>query len=352
MSSHPNPLRRQGQRDGRIISPPEKDGVAGTYGSLAPVRQPREPPIEPVRGPHPPARRLREPPTTLLRELLTGPIPSQELPANVAPIPLVQEFPTTPVTSPGPLVSRKKKQALPAALSSTLVKSIQPQTIPTNPQAALPHTPFEVFLPDSIPEPKRITGESLQELMLMGDYPSAWLTARATVRRHMDAMDVMNKQKHILDGKSAAEWVSPWATSRNVPADLVSTLCSLVRRDPGTSFMRKYDGDWGTREIMKTICGYHMKKAIDSGKRPPRANYAHAAKNSAKRNPNSLRGPKCRTAASRKARDSNTPTNIAADSNPSPTFDETVDYLHLAARPLATRSQPSPTDGIGRWDDR
>lgn len=67
--------------------------------------------------------------------------------------------------------------------------------------------------------------------------------------------------------------------------------------------MKKYDGDWGTIEIMKTCCKYRISNAIQNGERQPRDNYRHTARNSAKRNPNGLRGPKHGKAAKRRARD-------------------------------------------------
>ena len=54
---------------------------------------------------------------------------------------------------------------------------------------------------------------------------------------------------------------------------------------------------------MKTHCRYLISRAIKTGIRKPRANYAHAAKNSAKRDPNAPRGPKYGKVAIRRTQD-------------------------------------------------
>ena len=51
---------------------------------------------------------------------------------------------------------------------------------------------------------------------------------QATIRKHMTAIEVGHKAKHLSGERQDAEWVSPWAGSRNPPADVVSALCTLV----------------------------------------------------------------------------------------------------------------------------
>ena len=80
----------------------------------------------------------------------------------------------------------RRRRELPAALSSTLVEGTKPtdpsKLVSTGPEAALPHGPFDNLLPDSVPRPKHITGESLQELMLLREHSSAWHMMRVSER--------------------------------------------------------------------------------------------------------------------------------------------------------------------------
>ncbi|KAF9793065.1 hypothetical protein BJ322DRAFT_99946 [Thelephora terrestris] len=345
MSSHPNPLRGQRQGDGRIVPLSERQTLGGTYSSLSPARQPRELAVIPSRGFRVPARQSRGLPAAPLQGLSPIPISSQEPATPLAPS-RAPPTATPQVTS----TSARKTRALPAALSLTLVGTNEPsqlQVDSTQLQPTLPHVPFEDLLPDSIPKPESITGKSLQEVMLLRGNTPVWRRVRATIRKHMTALEVTTKEKHLALGKPEAEWISPWGVSRNPPADLVSMLCALVRRDPSTRFMQKYEGDWGTREVMKSCCKYHMKGAIATGKRPPRANYPHAARNSAKRDPNGLRGPKYGQAASRRARNADSLIDTAADSNPL----LTIGNLHSTTERTA-HLQLAPSNDIGHWDNQ
>lgn len=114
--------------------------------------------------------------------------------------------------------------------------------------------------------------------------------------------------------------------------------------------MRKYEGDWGTIEVMKTFCAYLMKKAIGTGKRLPRANYQRAAENSAKRNPNGLRGPRYGQAALRKSQVSAMSTNPTANINTLPSPDKEINFHHPATEPTIC-SQLSQPGIIGHWDN-
>lgn len=96
--------------------------------------------------------------------------------------------------------------------------------------------------------------------------------------------------------------------------------------------MSKYDGDWATREVAKSSARYLAKRAISAGERKPRTNYPHAAKNSAKRDPNGRRGPKYGKSASRdvdKTRASDAPPLPGTPINfvPSPLPDQATNYL-------------------------
>lgn len=132
---------------------------------------------------------------------------------------------------------------------------------------------------------------------------------------------------------------------------------------------------------MKTYCKYLMGQAIQAGCRQPRSNYNHTAKNSAKRDPNGLRGPKYGKAALRTAQESKVSditVNLGppAGLDPSPPFGEVVDYLdpqpHLepaagsslaippnhpraihpysTIEPLIYSRYPQPHAAAGRWD--
>ena len=88
---------------------------------------------------------------------------------------------TTRSLSTDPVTFATKSRGLPPALSSTVVSNdgvtSKPQPTPANDrgQEPLPHAPFALFLPDSIPKPPRIAGHSLQELMLTVEGSSATL---------------------------------------------------------------------------------------------------------------------------------------------------------------------------------
>lgn len=114
--------------------------------------------------------------------------------------------------------------------------------------------------------------------------------------------------------------------------------------------MRKYDGDWGTRQVMKTCCKYYMNAAIQAKKREPRNNYLHTAKNSAKRDPNGPRGPKYGQAASRRAQVGNHDSmDPATNLDPLPPSNGAVDYLRPTIEPII-HSQTSQPHVASHWD--
>jgi hypothetical protein len=94
----------------------------------------------------------------------------------------------------GPVTLTRKLRALPSALSSTITNdaevtaTLQPALtgdqgwplVTRESQVTLPHAPFELRLPDSIPKPPRITNNSLQELMGLKDNGPLWYSMKAS----------------------------------------------------------------------------------------------------------------------------------------------------------------------------
>jgi len=112
--------------------------------------------------------------------------------------------------------------------------------------------------------------------------------------------------------------------------------------------MSRYEGDWGTREVAKTCCKYTANQAIRTGEREPRPNYRHTAENSAKRNPDGLRGPRygksaLRKAQSSQARNTSQYPNASTNLSPSPLFGQVASDLGPRPQPQLV---PSETSGL------
>lgn len=72
-----------------------------------------------------------------------------------------------------------------------------------------------------------------------------------------------------------------------------------------SGFIGNYDGDWGTRELVKTCAKHFAHVAIKAGEHKPQYNYTHPAQNSTKRNPNGPHGSKLGKAALRRRAEDN-----------------------------------------------